>query len=351
MALGWSVGLENMSAPTPAPRTVVIAEIGVNHNGDVALAQELISVARDTGADYVKFQTFSAEDLVTVDAGVADYQKHAAQGGTQQAMLRALELTHDDFRGLKAFSESLGIGFLTTAHDFASLDFVLSLDLDYIKIPSGDLTNLPLLERVAREGTKIILSTGMGSFDEVAEALEVLGHSGLKREMVTVLQCTTNYPAPLEEANLRAMVSMGEQLAVRIGFSDHTEGNDASIAAVALGARIIEKHLTLDRSMPGPDHAASAIPSEFAAMVRSIRAVETALGSELKTPGPTEAPNRDIVRKSLVAQVPIGAGDQFTSHNVAVKRPGTGISPMRWHEVLGTKAHRDFQVDELIDLP
>jgi N,N'-diacetyllegionaminate synthase len=340
-----------MSAPTPAPHTVVIAEIGVNHNGDVALAKHMISAARDAGADYAKFQTFSADDLVTADAGVASYQAPAARGGTQQDMLRGLELTHDDFRELKAFSESLGIGFLTTAHDFTSLDFVLGLDLDYIKIPSGDLTNRPLLERVGGEGTKIILSTGMGSFDEVAQAVEVLEHSGLNRELITVLQCTTNYPAPLEEANLRAMVSMGEQLAVGIGYSDHTDGNDASVAAVALGARIIEKHLTLDRSLPGPDHAASANPSEFAAMVRSIRAVETALGTDVKAPGPTEAPNRDIVRKSLVALMPIGAGDEFTSENIGVKRPGTGISPMRWHDVVGTTAHRDFQVDELIELP
>jgi N,N'-diacetyllegionaminate synthase len=340
-----------MSPNTHAPHTVVIAEIGVNHNGDVDVAKQLISAARDAGADYAKFQTFSADDLVTADAGVAAYQQPAARGGTQQDMLRGLELTHDDFRKLKAFSESLGIRFLTTAHDFNSLDFVLSLDLDFIKIPSGDLTNLPLLERVAGEATKIILSTGMGSFDEVAEAINVLEQTGFQREMVTVLQCTTNYPAPLEEANLRAMVSMGERLAVGIGYSDHTDGNDASIAAVALGAHIIEKHLTLDKSMPGPDHAASANPSEFSAMVRSIRAVETALGSDVKAPGPTEAPNRDIVRKSLVAQMLIGAGEEFTSHNVGVKRPGTGISPMRWHEVVGSTAHRDFQVDELIELP
>jgi N,N'-diacetyllegionaminate synthase len=340
-----------MPVHTQAPHAVVIAEIGVNHNGDVALAKHMISAARDAGADYAKFQTFSAEELVTADAGVAAYQEPAARGGTQQEMLGGLELTHDDFRELKAFSESLGVGFLTTAHDFTSLDFVLGLNLDYLKIPSGDLTNRPLLERVAGEGTKIILSTGMGSFDEVAQAVKVLEQLGLNRAMVTVLQCTTNYPAPLEEANLRAMVAMGEQLAVGIGYSDHTEGSDSSVAAVALGARIIEKHLTLDRSMPGPDHAASADPAGFAAMVRSIRAVETALGSAVKAPGETEAPNRDIVRKSLVALKPISAGEQFTSQNLGVKRPGIGISPMRWHEVLGAKAHRDFQFDELIDLP
>lgn len=340
-----------MTVTPLATHTVVIAEIGVNHNGDVGFAKQLIVAAQDAGADYAKFQTFRAEALVTAEAGVAAYQRPAARGGTQQDMLRGLELTHDEFRELKAFSESLGIGFLTTAHDFTSLEFVLRLGLDYIKIPSGDLTNRPLFERVAGEETKIILSTGMGSFDEVAQAVEVLEQSGLNREMVTVLQCTTNYPAPLEEANLSAMVSMGEQLAVGIGYSDHTDGNDSSVAAVALGARIIEKHLTLDRSLPGPDHAASANPSAFAAMVRSIRAVETALGTGVKAPSPTEAPNRDIVRKSLVALLPIGVGDKFTSHNVGVKRPGTGISPMHWHEVVGGTAHRDFQVDELIDLP
>ena len=340
-----------MSPNTQAPPTVVIAEIGVNHNGDIVVAKQLVVAAHGAGADYAKFQTYSADDLVTASAGVAKYQQPAARGGTQQDMLRRLELTHDDFRELKAFCQSLGIGFLTTAHDFTSLDFVLSLNLDYIKIPSGDLTNRPFLERVAGEDTKIILSTGMSSFDEVAQAVGVLEQSGLTREMVTVLQCTTNYPAPLDEANLKAMVSMGEQLAVEIGYSDHTDGNDTSIAAVALGARIIEKHLTLDRSLPGPDHAASANPSEFAAMVRSIRAVETALGSGVKAPGQTEAPNRDIVRKSLVALMPIGAGDEFTSENIGVKRPGTGISPMCWHEIVGSTAHRDFQVDELIELP
>lgn len=340
-----------MPAPTPAPHTVVVAEIGVNHNGDTGLAKKLISAAHRSGADYAKFQTFRADALVTADAGIAVYQEAAAGGGTQRDMLRSLELTDDDFRELKTFSESLGLGFLTTAHDFHSLDFVLGLGLDYIKVPSGDLTNRPLLERIASEQTKIILSTGMGSFEEVAEAVDVLEQSGLRRDLVTVLQCTTNYPAPLEEANLRAMVAMGERLSVAIGYSDHTDGADASIAAVALGAVIIEKHLTLDRSLPGPDHAASASPAEFAAMVDSVRAVETALGSDIKAPSRTEAPNREIVRKSLVALVPISSGEEFTSRNVGVKRPGTGISPMRWHEVVGTTAHRDFQVDELVDLP
>lgn len=340
-----------MPVPTLAPQTVVIAEIGVNHNGDLGLAKQLIIAARDSGADYAKFQTFSANDLVTADARAASYQAKAARGGTQQEMLKRFELTHSDFLNLKEFSESSGIGFLTTAHDFASLEFVLSLDLDFIKVPSGDLTNRPLLEVVAGMGTRIILSTGMSSLHEVAEAVDVLEQFGLNREMLTVLQCTTNYPAPLDEANLLAMVCMGEQLAVATGYSDHTVGNATSIAAVALGARVIEKHLTLDKHMSGPDHAASANPSEFAEMVRSIRAVESALGSGVKAPGRTEAPNRDIVRKSIVAIMPISAGDEFTNKNVGVKRPGTGISPMRWQEIIGTKASRDFQADELIVIP
>lgn len=340
-----------MPPPTPEPRCAVIAEIGVNHNGNIRLAKKLIRAAHHAGADYAKFQTFSAEELVTADAGVARYQERAAEGATQQEMLRRLELSNQDFLALKVYSESLGIGFLTTAHDFKSLEFVLGLKLDYIKVPSGDLTNRPLLERVAVEQTHVILSTGMGSFDEVSGALEVLEQAGLSRELVTVLQCTTNYPAPLEEANLRAMVSMQEQLSVSVGYSDHTDGVEASLAAVALGAQIIEKHLTLDCSMLGPDHAASANPSEFSEMVTSIRAVEVALGSALKVPGKTEAPHREIVRKSLVALSPIATGEEFTARNLGVKRPGTGISPMRWHEVLGLEAHRDFRTDELIDLP
>lgn len=340
-----------MPSPAPEHRATVIAEIGVNHNGDLGRAKQLVMAAREVGADYAKFQTFRADELVTADAGLARYQEKAAGGRTQREMLRSLELSYEDFRTLKAFSESVGIGFLTTAHDFGSLDFVLGLHLDYIKIPSGDLTNRPLLERLASEKTRVILSTGMGSFEEVSEALEVLEKSGLSREMVTVLQCTTNYPAPPEQANLRAMVSMRDALAVETGYSDHTDGVETSLAAVSLGARIIEKHLTLDRSLTGPDHAASSNPSEFSAMVDSIRAVEAALGSGVKVPSKTELPNLEIVRKSLVALTAIQTGEEFTTQNLGVKRPGSGISPMRWHEVLGARAHRDFRADELIDFP
>lgn len=331
--------------------TVVIAEIGVNHNGDLETARNLVLAARDAGADYAKFQTFSADDLATEGAPVAAYQEKSARDLSQRDMLRELELSQVDFAELKGFCESSGIGFLTTAHDFASLDFVVGLNLDYIKVPSGDLTNLPFLERIAGDGTPVILSTGMGDLREVEAALLVLENSGLSRDMVTVLQCTSNYPAPLEEVNLRAMVAMGQNLSVQVGYSDHTQGTPASIAAVALGATVIEKHLTLDQSMPGPDHSASSTPEEFAHMVASIRAVELALGSPEKAPTVSEFANRDVVRKSIVAVRPIVKGEVFTPQNIGVKRPGTGISPMTWNEIVGLSAHRDFAVDDMIELP
>lgn len=331
--------------------TVVVAEIGVNHNGDLEIARNLVLAARDAGADYAKFQTFSADDLVTEHAPVAEYQEKAARNLSQRDMLRRLELSHEDFVELKNFCESSGIGFLTTAHDFTSLDFVLGLTLDYVKVPSGDLTNLPFLERIARVQTPVLLSTGMGELEEVQEAVFALERAGLGRDMVTVLQCTTNYPAPLAEANLRAMVAMGKSLGVRVGYSDHTQGAAASIAAVALGATVIEKHLTLDPSMPGPDHSASSTPEEFARMVADLRAVELALGSDKKAPTASELANRDVVRKSIVAVRPIVRGEVFSPENIGVKRPGTGLSPMVWHEVVGAKAHRDFHADEVIELP
>lgn len=340
-----------MPANPSSHHTVVIAEIGVNHNGDLHTARSLVLAARDAGADYAKFQTFSADDLATEGAPVAAYQEKSASDLSQRNMLRGLELSQGDFAELKGFCESSGIGFLTTAHDFVSLAFVLGLGLDYIKVPSGDLTNLPFLERIAGEGTPIILSTGMGDLREVEAALLVLENSGLSRDMVTVLQCTTNYPAPLEEANLRAMVAIGDNLAVKVGYSDHTQGTAASIAAVALGATVIEKHLTLDQSMPGPDHSASSTPEEFADMVASIRAVELALGSSEKAPTVSEFANRDVVRKSIVAVRPIVKGEVFSPQNIGVKRPGTGLSPMAWHEVVGLSADRDFAVDDMIELP
>lgn len=340
-----------MPAHVYANRTVVIAEIGVNHNGNLDTARNLVLAARDAGADYAKFQTFRADELVTEHAPVATYQENAAQNLSQRELLRRFELSHREFAGLKEFCEEVGIGFLTTAHDFSSLDFVLGLRLDYVKVPSGDLTNLPFLERIARQGKPVIMSTGMGELQEVEEAVLALERSGLTRDLVIVLQCTTNYPAPLEEANLRAMVAMGQRLSVKVGYSDHTEGTAASIAAVALGATVIEKHLTLDQSMPGPDHSASSTPSEFAGMVTAIRSVERALGSEKKVPTGSEIGNRLVVRKSIVAVRPIVSGEVFSPENIGVKRPGSGLSPMVWNEILGLRAHRDFAVDDMIELP
>lgn len=329
---------------------IVIAEIGVNHNGDLDIARELVLAARDAGADYAKFQTFRAEELVTPEAGVADYQRVSVGEISQRDMLTSLQLSHQDFRDLKSFCETAGIGFLTTAHDFESMEFVFGLNLDFIKVPSGDLTNRPFLESVGKQGTPILLSTGMGTYKEVEDALEVLEGVGLDRDQVTVLQCTTNYPAPLEEANVLAMVEMGKRLSVPVGYSDHTSGSEAALAAVALGARVIEKHFTLDKSLPGPDHAASADIAELQGLVQRIRSLEIALGSPEKNPSPTEAPNRLVVRKSLVALRSIQRGEIFSSQNVGVKRPGTGISPMLWHDVIGTVAHRSFSADDLIEL-
>lgn len=330
-------------------RTTIIAEIGVNHNGDMGIARRLIDAAHKAGADFAKFQTFRATELTTNNAQTAGYQKKTGMQ-TQLELLTSLELSNNNFLELKQHCERLGIGFLSTAHDFESAEFILGLNLDYIKVPSGDLTNLPFLERVAQERIPLILSTGMANFEEVQDALLVLEKAGLPREMVTVLQCTTNYPAPPEEAHLRAMVAMGEALSVKIGYSDHTDGIEASLAAVALGARVIEKHLTLDKELLGPDHAASANPDEFEHMVIGIRKIEKLLGSATKEPTQSEMPNRPLVRKSLVARAPIRAGEKFSPNNVAIKRPGTGISPMEWYSVIGEIAPRRFEIDEKIEL-
>lgn len=330
-------------------KTTIIAEIGVNHNGDVSLARELINEAHKAGADFAKFQTFRATELTTDRAQPAEYQTKTG-ARTQRDLLASLELSENDFLGLKQHCELVGIGFLSTAHDFESTNFILNLNLAYIKVPSGDLTNLPFLERVAREKTPVIISTGMASLEEVKDALLALEEAGLRRDMVTVLQCTTNYPAPPEEANLRAMVAMRETLSVVVGYSDHTEGMEAALAAVALGAQVIEKHLTIDKALEGPDHAASASPDEFAQMVRGIRKIEKLLGSTAKEPTQSELPNRPLVRKSLVAGTKIKSGEEFSPTNIAIKRPGTGMSPMRWHSVIGQIAHRDFELDEEIEL-
>lgn len=330
--------------------TIVIAEIGVNHNGSIDLAKELIQHAHAAGADYAKFQTFKSESLASGDAPLAVYQQASSSHGSQQDLLKEVELSEADFIELKQHASQVGIGFLTTGHDQGSVEFVLGMKLDFFKIPSGDITNLPLLERVSRAGQAVLLSTGMATYDEVEAAVKVLTSSGLSKHDVTVMQCTTEYPAPVEEANLRAMVSMGENLSVPIGYSDHTLGHVTTVAAVALGARVVEKHLTSDKTLPGPDHSASLEPDEFKAMVDAIRTVEVSLGDGVKDTQPSEAPNKNIVRKSIVAKAFIPQSERFREEDLGVMRPGFGLSPMMWHEVVGKVAARDFHPDEPIEL-
>ena len=329
----------------------IIAEAGVNHNGDPALARQLVDAAVEAGADWVKFQTFAADRLVTRTAAKADYQHQTTDAAeSQHAMLRRLELTPQMQEDLLAHCRERGIGFLSTGFDPESLNYLRGLGMDTFKIPSGEITNLPYLRRVGSFGQKILLSTGMANLGEIEAALEVLEEAGTPRDQTTVLHCTTEYPAPMEEVNLRAIATIREAFGVAVGYSDHTEGIEVPVAAVALGATVIEKHLTLDRTLPGPDHAASLEPAEFGAMVRAIRNVEQAMGDGRKRASVSELRNREIVRKSLVALRPIEAGEPFTSENVGVKRPATGLSPMRWDEVIGRTAARPFGVDEEIDL-
>lgn len=330
---------------------LIIAEAGVNHNGDLAVAERLVDVAADAGADYVKFQTFSARRLVTTDAPKAEYQQQA--GGTlesQYEMLRRLELDRTAHERLLDRCRARGIGFLSTGFDDESIEMLLSLGIDRLKVPSGELTNLPYLEFVGKQRKDVILSTGMATLEEVGEALEVLERAGSPRERVTVLHCNTEYPTPMSDVNLRAMVTIREAFGVAVGYSDHTLGIEVAIAAVALGAKVIEKHFTLDRGMTGPDHRASMEPAELAAMVTAIRNIEKAMGDGHKRPSPSESRNRDVARRSLVAAVPIRKGELFTMDKLTAKRPGNGIAPMRLPEVIGRPAPRDFAADELIEL-
>jgi N,N'-diacetyllegionaminate synthase len=332
-------------------KTLIIAEAGVNHNGDLAMARRLVEAAADAGADLVKFQTFAADRLVTRDAAMAEYQS-AATGASepQHAMLRRLELDRSAHEMLIAHCRELGIGFFSTAFDEASIDLLVELGLERFKVPSGELTNLPYLRHIARQRKPVILSTGMASLGEIEAALDALVAEGAVREEITVLHCNTEYPTPMVDVNLRAMLGIREAFRVPVGYSDHTRGIEVAVAAVALGATIIEKHLTLDRTLPGPDHQASLEPPEFKAMVSAIRNIESALGDGLKRPSPSEAKNIPVARKSLVAARAIRAGEIFDAGNVTVKRPGTGLSPMRWDEVMGRKARRDFLPDELLEL-
>jgi len=331
-------------------RTLVIAEAGVNHNGDLATARRLVDAAAEAGADVVKFQTFNADRLVTRDAAKAGYQERSGPGESQHAMLRRLELTPEMHEALIAHCRSRRIEFFSTPFDAESVELLAGLGIRRFKIASGELTNLPLLRSIGGKRADVIVSTGMATLDEIRDALAVLEQAGTPRSRVTVLHCNTEYPSPMADVNLLAMVTIREALAVRVGYSDHTLGIEVPVAAVALGATVIEKHFTLDRNLPGPDHKASLEPAELKAMVRAIRNIEAALGDGVKRPSTSEAGNMPAARKSLVASRAIRAGEPFTETNVAVKRPGTGISPMRWDEVLGRRAPRDFGPDELIEI-
>ena len=327
---------------------LVIAEIGVNHDGKLKTALHLIDAAADAGANVVKFQTFRARLLAAPSAPKAGYQE-TVPGQNQFELLSSLELSDEEHRALLLRCESRGVEFLSTGFDEASVDFVVSLGIKRIKVPSGEITNLPLLRHIGGQGLPVLLSSGMANLGEIESAIDVLEKSGTLRESITVLHCTTDYPAPIEEVNLRAMESIKQGLSVAVGYSDHTLGSEVAIAAIALGATVIEKHITGDRTLPGPDHAASMEPDEFAQMVKSIRSVEHAMGDGIKRAGQRESLNIPAVRKSIVASKPIKKGEVFSNENITAKRPGTGVSPMMWDEFMGRIAQRSYGMDELIE--
>lgn len=332
-------------------RTFIVAEVGVNHNADRVMAHQLIDAAIAAGADAIKFQTAIPELVATGFAQKATYQKQTSGADESQLeMIRKIHFPLDVYPGLKAACEEKGILFFSTAFDMTSLAFLQDLGQQLHKVPSGEITNLPYLRAMGSFGRPVILSTGMATMEEIAAALDVLEQAGTKRADITVLHCNTEYPTPMQDVNLHAMRTIADTFNVAVGYSDHTAGIEVSIAAVALGACMIEKHLTLDRNLPGPDHKASLEPGPFGDMVSAIRNIEVALGSTVKAPSPSELRNKPIARRSLVASRAIKAGEVFTADNVVAKRPGTGISPMRWDEVIGRAAPRDFESDEFINL-
>lgn len=327
----------------------IIAEAGVNHNGDFGLALKMADAAKAAGADVVKYQTFQPEELASRYADKASYQKETTDAGESQlSMLKKLTLRPEEYGALKRHCDEIGIAFVSTPFDLTSIALLEPLDMPFWKIPSGEVTNLPYLLAIARTRRPVVMSTGMSGVEEVQAAVDVLRSNGTPK--ITLLHCNTEYPTPYGDVNLRAMAAMEERFGVEVGYSDHTPGIEVPIAAAALGAVVIEKHFTLDRTMEGPDHRASLEPGELAAMVAAVRHIEAALGSGEKTVSPSEAGNRDIVRKSIVARRDIRRGEAFTEENITTKRPGNGISPMRWFEVLGTEAPRDFRADEAIEL-
>lgn len=330
------------------PKTIIIAEAGVNHNGNIDIARRLIDAAADAGVDYVKFQTFKTENLVSATAPTAEYQKTATNETSQFAMLKRLELSEAQHYELIDYCKSKGVKFLSTAFDMESIDLLAKLNLDFWKIPSGEITNYPYLAKIARFGQPIVMSTGMCDFTDIKNALDALIENGANLEDITLLHCNTQYPTPMEDVNLNAMQNIALTYGIKVGYSDHTTGIEVPIAATALGATIIEKHFTLDKTMEGPDHKASLEPNELKAMVTAIRNIEKALGSGEKQASSSETPNKAIARKSIVAARHISQGETFTEENLTVKRPGNGISPMKWREVIGHTASRDFSPDEII---
>ncbi len=327
----------------------IIAEAGVNHNGSIDIAKRMVDVAAEAGVDYIKFQTFKAEKLVVEKAQQAEYQKkNTGKTESQLDMLKKLELTQDDFIKLKEYCGEKKVGFISTPFDFESIDFLETLDMDLWKVPSGEVTNYPYLVKIARTGRPVVMSTGMCDIEEIREAVKLLQGNGCRE--LTLLHCNTMYPTPFEDVNLKAMETLKREFNVPVGYSDHTLGIEVPIAAVAMGARVIEKHFTLDKNMEGPDHKASIDPVELKQMVSAVRNVEKALGDGDKHVTASERANKAVARKSIVAATDIKAGEVFTRDNLTVKRPGTGVSPMRWPEVLGRKADRDYKKDELIEL-
>ncbi|MCR2046775.1 N-acetylneuraminate synthase [Acetatifactor muris] len=330
-------------------RTLIIAEAGVNHNGSLEAAKKLALTAKKCGADIVKFQTAKLNSMVSKHAYMADYQKkNIGVEMSQRDMLKKILLTYNDFIELAAYCKEINVCFLSTPFDLESIEFLKKLGCSMWKIPSGEITNYPYLVEIARTGKDIILSTGMSTLQEVDDALEVLQENGAGK--ITLLHCTTNYPTPMEDVNLNAMLTLKEKYGCAVGYSDHTKGIEVPIAAVALGAEVIEKHFTLDCRMEGPDHKASLEPDELEAMIRAIRNIEKALGDGIKIPSESEKANIAVARKSIIAADNIKVGDILTKENLTTKRPGTGISPMRWNEILGTRAIRNFEEDELIEI-
>lgn len=332
-------------------KVIIIAEAGVNHNGDLEIAKKMVSEAKKAGADYVKFQTAVPELVISSIAPKAEYQKEATGNDESQLeMCRAIHLPLSAYSQLKSICAEEGIGFLSTPFDLVSIDTLENLDMDFYKIPSGEITNLPYLRKIASKGRSVIMSTGMSDITEIADAVKVLENGGISRDKIILLHCNTEYPTPYKDVNLSAMKHLQDVFGVAVGYSDHTKGIEVPIAAVAMGAQFIEKHFTLDRNMEGPDHKASLEPDQLKEMVDAIRNIEDAIGEYAKHPTQSEIPNKIIARKSIVAAKDIKKGDILSESNITTKRPGNGISPMLWDKVIGTAAKRDFKYDELIEL-